>query len=141
MKQTDISKSDQQKIFQMQCEICKALAHPVRMAIVNCLRDKEMAAADLIADLGISKVNLSKTSRCSSAEESWSRGAMAGSSCIASPIRYSGGVFHHEFRYLSPAEAGRKAGLGDELDQVVLTLAFLTKTTSLVQPCISHSFD
>jgi len=60
MKQTDINKSDQQKIFQMQCEICKALAHPVRMAIVNCLRDKEMAAADLIAGLGISKVNLSK---------------------------------------------------------------------------------
>ncbi|MDM7998317.1 MAG: metalloregulator ArsR/SmtB family transcription factor [Acidobacteriota bacterium] len=60
MKKTDISKSDQQKIFQMQCEICKALAHPDRMAIVNCLRDKELAAADLIENLGISKVNLSK---------------------------------------------------------------------------------
>lgn len=60
MKHTDISKSDQQKIFEMQCEICKALAHPVRMAIVNCLRDKEMAAADLIDNLSISKVTLSK---------------------------------------------------------------------------------
>jgi len=60
MKHKDISKSDQQKIFEMQCEICKALAHPVRMAIVNCLRDKEMAAADLIDNLSISKVTLSK---------------------------------------------------------------------------------
>jgi len=60
MKQSEINKSDQHKIFQMQCEICKALAHPLRMAIVNCLKDKEMAAADLIAELNISKVNLSK---------------------------------------------------------------------------------
>jgi DNA-binding transcriptional ArsR family regulator len=60
MKQSEISKSVQQKIFQMQCEICKALAHPLRMAVVNCLKEKEMAAADLIADLEISKVNLSK---------------------------------------------------------------------------------
>jgi ArsR family transcriptional regulator len=36
------------------------MAHPDRMAIVNCLRDKELAAADLIENLGISKVNLSK---------------------------------------------------------------------------------
>ena len=60
MKQSNVSKFDQQKIFEMQCEICKALAHPLRMAIVNYLKDKEAAAADLIADLGISKVNLSK---------------------------------------------------------------------------------
>jgi len=44
----------------MQCEICKALANPLRMAIVNRLDDREIAAADLIADLGISKANLSK---------------------------------------------------------------------------------
>ena len=60
MKQSDIEKSAQQKIFQMQCEICKALAHPIRMAIVDRLKDKEAGAADLITDLGISKANLSK---------------------------------------------------------------------------------
>jgi len=60
MKHEDISKSDQKKIFEMQCEICKALAHPLRMAIVNCFGDKELAAADLIDNLGISKANLSK---------------------------------------------------------------------------------
>src|SRR5512145_1517826 len=60
MKQSTVSKSDQLKIFEMQCEICKALAHPLRMAIVNCLKGNEMAAADLISNMGISKVNLSK---------------------------------------------------------------------------------
>jgi DNA-binding transcriptional ArsR family regulator len=60
MKQSDIEKSSQQKIFQMQCEICKALAHPIRMAIVDRLKDKEVGAADLITDLEISKANLSK---------------------------------------------------------------------------------
>jgi ArsR family transcriptional regulator len=60
MKPSTINKSTQEKIFQMQCEICKALAHPVRMAIVDCLKDKETAAAALIEGLEISKVNLSK---------------------------------------------------------------------------------
>ena len=60
MKQSDTEKSAQQKIFQMQCEICKALAHPVRMAIVDRLKDKEIGAAVLISDLEISKANLSK---------------------------------------------------------------------------------
>jgi DNA-binding transcriptional ArsR family regulator len=60
MKQSEIEKSTQQKLFQMQCEICKALAHPIRMAIIDRLKDKEIGAAVLISDLGISKANLSK---------------------------------------------------------------------------------
>jgi DNA-binding transcriptional ArsR family regulator len=49
-----------QKIFQMQCEICKALGHPLRLAIVDRLRGRETAAADLLEELEISKANLSK---------------------------------------------------------------------------------
>ena len=60
MKQSVEDKAVQQKIFQMQCEICKALGHPLRMAIVDRLDDREISAADLIAELGISKANLSK---------------------------------------------------------------------------------
>jgi DNA-binding transcriptional ArsR family regulator len=48
------------KIFRMQCEICKALGHPTRLAIVDRLDDKEITASELIADLEISKANLSK---------------------------------------------------------------------------------
>ena len=49
-----------QKIFQMQCEICKALAHPQRLAIVDRLNAGETPASELITDLQISKSNLSK---------------------------------------------------------------------------------
>ena len=57
------SKPDQtalQKIYRMQCDICKALGHPLRLAILNRLGNDEIAASDLIADLGVSKGNLSK---------------------------------------------------------------------------------
>ena len=60
MKQTKNERAALQRIFQMQCEICKALGHPLRMAIVDRLNEGETAASNLIADLGISKANLSK---------------------------------------------------------------------------------
>ncbi len=59
----NISKADrsvQRKIFQMQCSICKALAHPVRLQIVDRLSRGEAPAAELLAALEISKGNLSK---------------------------------------------------------------------------------
>lgn len=60
MKRLDENKWLLNKIFEMQCEICKALGHPLRLAIVDRLKDGETAAADLIAELGLSKANLSK---------------------------------------------------------------------------------
>ena len=48
-----------QKALQMQSEICKALGNPQRLAIIGRLHE-EVPAADLIAELGISKANLSK---------------------------------------------------------------------------------
>jgi DNA-binding transcriptional ArsR family regulator len=60
MKRSDGNKKLLQKIFEMQCEICKALGHPLRLAIVDRLNAREASAADLIAELEISKANLSK---------------------------------------------------------------------------------
>jgi DNA-binding transcriptional ArsR family regulator len=60
MKLEKFEKSALRKIFEMQCEICKALGHPLRLAIVDRLNAGETSASDLIADLGISKANLSK---------------------------------------------------------------------------------
>jgi ArsR family transcriptional regulator, virulence genes transcriptional regulator len=48
------------KIFKMQCDICKALGHPGRLAIVDRLSRREAGAADLMSALGTSKANLSK---------------------------------------------------------------------------------
>jgi len=62
MKRTANSRESQalQKIFQMQCEICKALGNPMRLAIVDRLNQDETAAGRLLAVLGTSKANLSK---------------------------------------------------------------------------------
>ncbi len=48
------------RIFEMQCEICKAVAHPVRLEIVDHLSRREMGAGALLAALDTSKANLSK---------------------------------------------------------------------------------
>ncbi len=48
------------KIFEMQCQICKAMAHPLRLEIVDRLNRREMAASELISALETSKANLSK---------------------------------------------------------------------------------
>jgi DNA-binding transcriptional ArsR family regulator len=48
------------RIFEMQCNICKAMAHPLRLEIVEVLHGGEMSAAGLLKVLGTSKANLSK---------------------------------------------------------------------------------
>jgi ArsR family transcriptional regulator, virulence genes transcriptional regulator len=60
MKHIEIDKASLKKIFEMQCEICKALGHPLRLAIVDRLHSGEASATDLIAGLELSKANLSK---------------------------------------------------------------------------------
>jgi len=102
----------------MQCEICKALANPLRMAIVNRLDDREIAAADLIADLGISKANLSKHMAL------LIHGGIAesrrdGRQNILSPDRSGNpqGLRNHEFRSVPPVEAGRQTGIRDRYRQ------------------------
>ncbi len=49
------------KIFTLQCQICKAMAHPVRLEIVELLHRREMSACALLEALGTSKANLSKS--------------------------------------------------------------------------------
>jgi ArsR family transcriptional regulator, virulence genes transcriptional regulator len=58
--QSEENRKQLSKVYEMQCEICKALGHPLRLAIVDRLNDRETSASDLIAELEISKANLSK---------------------------------------------------------------------------------
>jgi ArsR family transcriptional regulator len=53
-------KKMRRKIFEMQCEICKAVAHPLRLEIVEHLSKREMGAGALLQALETSKANLSK---------------------------------------------------------------------------------
>jgi ArsR family transcriptional regulator len=54
------NKQAARKIFELQCQICKALAHPARLEIVELLSRREMSAAALLEELQTSKANLSK---------------------------------------------------------------------------------
>jgi ArsR family transcriptional regulator len=53
-------KQSEKRIFEMQCEICRAMAHPLRLEIVERLNKTEMSARDLLDVLVTSKGNLSK---------------------------------------------------------------------------------
>ena len=48
------------EIFQLQCQICKAMSHPLRLEIVELMSRDEIPATRLLARLGTSKANLSK---------------------------------------------------------------------------------
>ena len=48
------------EIFEMQAEICKTLANPKRLEIINALKDGELSVGDLVESLGITKANVSQ---------------------------------------------------------------------------------
>ncbi|MGD2174550.1 MAG: metalloregulator ArsR/SmtB family transcription factor [Candidatus Brocadiaceae bacterium] len=50
----------QWKIYEMQAEILKALAHPIRLAIANLLRDGEMCVCDIAEQVGAGRSNVSR---------------------------------------------------------------------------------
>ncbi len=48
------------RIFEMQAAIAKAIAHPVRMAVLEYLRPGEQCVCDIAAAVGTERTNLSK---------------------------------------------------------------------------------
>lgn len=47
-------------IYKLHADICKALANPKRLEIINILCDKEITASQLLEKISISKTNLSQ---------------------------------------------------------------------------------
>ena len=60
MKHAKTDRRELRRIFEMQCQICKAMGHPMRLEIVDLLNARSMPASELIATLETSKANLSK---------------------------------------------------------------------------------
>ncbi|HLE43693.1 MAG TPA: hypothetical protein VJB36_06740 [Methylomirabilota bacterium] len=50
----------ERRLYQLQAEIAKALAHPVRLRILTVIGPREVPYRALLGDLGISKTNLSQ---------------------------------------------------------------------------------
>jgi len=55
-----IGQRTEREVYQLQAEICKALANPIRLEILNVIGEQEIAFGELMAKLGISKPNLSQ---------------------------------------------------------------------------------
>lgn len=47
-------------IYQLQAEVSKTLANPLRLAILHCLRDGEKTVNDLAETIGVSQSNVSQ---------------------------------------------------------------------------------
>lgn len=47
-------------IFQLHAEVCKTLANPKRLEILNLLRNKELNVSDLVDLTGLPKANISQ---------------------------------------------------------------------------------
>lgn len=48
------------RLYELQAEICKALANPVRLEILHLLRDRELSFGELVRTVKVSKTNLSQ---------------------------------------------------------------------------------
>jgi len=46
--------------FEIQAEFCKAMAHPVRLQIIDMLKHRDVAVHDLAEEIGVSQANLSQ---------------------------------------------------------------------------------
>ena len=47
-------------IYELHADLCKIFSNAKRLEIINTLKDKEMAASELIERIGLSKANLSQ---------------------------------------------------------------------------------
>ena len=50
----------EKRIFDMQADVCLALANPKRLKILTLLKDEEMSVAGMTKEMGINKANLSQ---------------------------------------------------------------------------------
>ena len=48
------------KIYELHAEVCKTLASPKRLEILNSLRENEMNVNDIVKKIGASKANISQ---------------------------------------------------------------------------------
>ncbi|MCP4454332.1 MAG: winged helix-turn-helix transcriptional regulator [Planctomycetes bacterium] len=51
---------EQQTVYELQAEVIKAVAHPVRIAIVNFLQGREQCVCDIVTHVGAQRSNVSR---------------------------------------------------------------------------------
>jgi len=59
-RRIEMDKQMEEKIFQMHAEVCKSMANPTRLKIMNLLREGEKSVEELLENLKLPKANLSQ---------------------------------------------------------------------------------
>jgi len=57
---TPMDDPDNKRIFELHASICRTLAHPKRLEILNLLRQGEWSVSDLAEQMGVSLANVSQ---------------------------------------------------------------------------------
>lgn len=52
--------AEERKILQLHAELCKMLSNPIRLEILNLLRDGEKTVSEIVAATGLRQANLSQ---------------------------------------------------------------------------------
>ena len=52
--------ADTHKLYQMKAEVLRAMAHPIRLAILDCLRDGERCVCEIAAAVEAERSNVSR---------------------------------------------------------------------------------
>jgi len=55
-----MSDKEQQDLYGLQAEVIKAVAHPVRIAIVDFLKEQEQCVCDIVTHVGAQRSNVSR---------------------------------------------------------------------------------
>ncbi|MEJ2702617.1 MAG: metalloregulator ArsR/SmtB family transcription factor [Sedimentisphaerales bacterium] len=55
-----MTNKDKQVLFQKQAEVAKAIAHPLRIAIIDFLKDGEQCVCDIAEHVGAERSNISR---------------------------------------------------------------------------------
>ena len=50
----------EKRLYELQAEVCKTLANPKRLEIINALKDGEKSVTELVGILGVPKANVSQ---------------------------------------------------------------------------------
>lgn len=50
----------QRQLYEMKAEIVKAAAHPIRLAVIDCLRDGERCVCEITKEVGAERSNVSR---------------------------------------------------------------------------------
>ena len=55
-----VKSADDDRVYEMQVQICKAFAHPIRLRMLDLLAKRELTVSEIQSELGVTTANVSQ---------------------------------------------------------------------------------